>query len=284
MEYKKLLLALLAAALILINPMAVLAAQDNSPYGSTNRNHAMEGSMNNGAQETNNQASMSNAHREAVSKVESATSVFKAFQSNPQDRIPASILRKASAVAIIPGMVEAGLIAGGRYGTGVLLTQNQAKWSAPVFISISGGSLGAQIGVQTTDLVLVFNNRKNVRQLIESGNWSVGAGASVEAGPSGANAKASTSNADVLAYKRTNGLFAGASVSGENISLDKELMQNYYNFKPNTSAHAYYASEQQMAQAILNLGPQRHQEVVQKVPESATQLQKALDWYISKAH
>lgn len=115
MPYKKILLALLAAALILINPMVVFAAQmDSSQGAATRRNDAMKSSTNNQGQTMNRQASMHDARSEAVNKVRAATRVFNDIQSNRESRIPGLILQKASAVAIIPGMAKpAWLPAGG---------------------------------------------------------------------------------------------------------------------------------------------------------------------------
>lgn len=261
MKTKKLILALLAAALIMITPMAVFAAQQDATS-----------------------SDMGKARTDAVNKVEAATRVLNEIQGNPDQSIPPSVLHGAAGVAIIPGMVKAGLIAGGRHGSGVLLTQNNGKWSPPVFVSISGGSLGAQIGVQSTDLILVFNNRDVVRKVVENGNWTIGAGASVAAGTAGAKAKTSSNNADVLAYKRTQGLFAGASVSGADFSLDQDPLMAYYGFnKQNKQAMGYYANKEQMAEAILHVGPKKNKQIVQNVPQSAEQLQKTLNQYASKS-
>ena len=225
---------------------------------------------------------MGDARTNAINKVEAAARVLNQIQSNSEQSIPPSVLHKASAIAIIPGMVQAGLIAGGRHGEGVLLTQNNGQWSPPVFVSISGGSLGAQIGVQSTDLILLFNNRSLVRKIVENGNWSIGVGASVAAGSSTANA--SSNNADVVAYKQTQGLFAGATVSGADISLDQQPMQAYYGFnQENRTAMGYYPNEQQAAEAMLDLGPQKNQRpAVEKILQSAQQLQKELEQDASK--
>jgi lipid-binding SYLF domain-containing protein len=284
MNYKTISLAILSAALILINPAAIFAAQYGSPSSDTSmhRNNAMQGATEDQGMTTNQAASMNDARQKAENKVEAASLVLNEIQSNREHSIPPSVLHDAAAVAIIPGMFKAGLIAGGRHGTGVLLTQNDGEWSAPAFVSISGGSLGAQIGVQTTDLVLVFNNRDIVRRIVDEGNWTIGAGASVAAGTAGANVGTSSNKADVLAYKRTKGLFAGAVVSGATLSLDQEPMQAYYHFEKNTSASGYYPSKQQMAESTLNMKPNQPKMAVRGIPESAKGLQRELKKYASQ--
>jgi lipid-binding SYLF domain-containing protein len=284
MNCKNIYLAVLSAALISINPAAIFAAQDKSPSSSTmmHQNNAMQGATADQGMTANQGASMEKAHQEAENKVEAASLVLNEIQSNREHSIPPSVLHDAAAVAIIPGMFKAGLIAGGSHGTGVLLTQNNGEWSAPAFVSISGGSLGAQIGAETTDLVLVFNNRDIVRRIVHEGNWAIGAGASVTAGATGADVTTTSNKADVLAYKRTKGLFAGATISGATLSLDQEPMQAYYHFKKNTSARAYYSNRQQMAESVLNMQPNRTKTTVQSIPESAKGLQHELKKYASQ--
>lgn len=141
--------------------------------------------------------------------------------------IPASQIKNAAAVAIVPKMVKGALVVGAERGSGVMLVQEErGRWSDPIFISVSGASLGPQIGVESTDLVMVFNTRKSVNDLLE-GQVKLGADATVAAGDLDASIDADTSE-DVLTYKRTGGAFAGASLTGAVVQVEEDANENYY--------------------------------------------------------
>jgi SH3 domain-containing YSC84-like protein 1 len=221
--------------------------------------------------------------QEAVNTVQMATKVFKNFTGGADESIPASVLQNAAGIVIIPDVIKAGLIAGGRHGTGVLVAKNQNQWSLPVFVSITGGSLGAQIGVESSDLVFVFNKKENLKDILQGSDFTLGADASVTAGYTGAKAKASTKDAEILAYQNTNGLFAGASITGSVLTLSAESTQAYYNLD-DEAVRGYYGNEEKMYQHIVdNKGEQAQggKKLIQKVPASAENLRKALDSYAS---
>lgn len=138
--------------------------------------------------------------------------------------IPDSLLQDAQAVAIVPNVVKVGLIIGGRHGRGVVIVrQADGSWSPPTFIELSGGSVGWQVGVQSTDVVLVFKNRQGLDSLLQGNKFTLGADAAVAAGPVGRQASAATDaqlRAEVYSYSRSRGLFAGVALDGSVLSID----------------------------------------------------------------
>jgi len=169
---------------------------------------------------------------EAKDKVDDARQVIIEIMSNPDKGIPSDLLRKASAVAIFPGVVKAGLVFGGKYGRGVVLKHDKKRntWSAPAFYSIGAGSVGWQIGVQSTDMVLLIRSERGLKSLLKS-EFTLGADAAVAAGPVGRRAEASTDarlKAEVLSYSRSRGLFAGVSLEGAKINVLDEYNHAYY--------------------------------------------------------
>ncbi|MFP5277793.1 MAG: lipid-binding SYLF domain-containing protein [Acidobacteriota bacterium] len=148
-----------------------------------------------------------------------------------QDRtIPTNILRSATCVAIVPGMMKGAFIFGGQYGQGVVTCRTGHGWSGPVFIRLAGGSFGFQIGAQATDLVLVAVNQRGFQDLLQS-KFKIGAGASAAAGPVGRAGQAATDwkmNAELLSYSRNKGLFAGIDLSGTSVTQNREDTNTYY--------------------------------------------------------
>ena len=153
----------------------------------------------------------------------------------PEKAIPQNILDDAECVAVFPSTIRGGLIVGARKGEGVVSCRTATGWSAPVFLDMEGGSIGAQIGVQSTDYVLLFMNEKGADQLLRN-EFTIGADASVAAGPVGRSAAASTDwkmKAEILSYSRSKGLFAGATIDGVKISVDDSDMKNVYGAEVN---------------------------------------------------
>jgi len=172
---------------------------------------------------------------DARDKVDDARDVIMEVMSNPDKGIPSDLLRKASAVAIFPGVVKAGFVFGGKYGRGVVLKHNKKHntWSAPAFYSIGAGSVGWQIGVQSTDLVLLIRTERGLKSLLNS-EFTLGADAAVAAGPVGRRAEASTDagmKAEILSYSRSRGLFAGVSLEGAKINVLDSYNRAYYGKK-----------------------------------------------------
>ncbi len=167
-------------------------------------------------------------------KLTDATYVLKDIQGIPEKGLPPALLSDAYGIAIIPGVIKVGFILGGRYGTGVLLVHDHDKgWSSPSFISLAGGSVGWQIGAQSTDVILVFKTRKSVDN-IRKGKFTLGADAAVAAGPVGRDTSASTDiqlKAEIYSYSRSRGLFAGIALDGAVISIDDDANAQFYGKK-----------------------------------------------------
>ena len=166
------------------------------------------------------------------------------------ERIPERLLAEAAGIAIIPHYMRGAFVVGVSGGRGVLLARDQAgRWLAPEFITMGGGSVGWQIGVQATDLVLVFRSPKSLDN-IRQGKLTLGADASAAAGPMGRYASAATDarmQAEILTYSRSRGLFAGISLSGSSLQLDVPATQAFYQMGPNGTG-----TVPQSAQALVN--------------------------------
>jgi lipid-binding SYLF domain-containing protein len=134
-------------------------------------------------------------------------------------------------MAIIPGVVKAAYGFGGQYGRGIIVVRTEdGGWSNPVFISLIGGSLGFQIGVQKADIVLVFRSRKGIDNIV-SGKLTLGADASVAAGPVGRSAEVGTDlamEAEIYSYSKSRGLFAGVSIKGASLKVDWDAINAFY--------------------------------------------------------
>jgi len=162
-------------------------------------------------------------------RAQRASEVLSELVSVPDRSPPKSLLNSATCIAVIPGVVQAGLGVGGRFGFGVASCRTANGWSAPVFVGLKGGSFGFQIGGQSADVVLVFVN-KNAQRLASS-TFDIGAGASVAAGPVGRNLSAETdykAKAEIYSYSKTKGLFAGVSLSGTKWESDYDANKAVY--------------------------------------------------------
>jgi lipid-binding SYLF domain-containing protein len=167
-------------------------------------------------------------------RAERAAQVLSELVSIPDKSPPKELLEDATCIAVVPGVVQAGLGVGGRFGFGVASCRTAGGWSAPVFVGLKGGSFGFQIGGQSADVVLVFVN-KNAQRLASS-TFDIGAGASVAAGPLGRNLSAETdykAKAEIYSYSKTKGLFAGISLSGTKWESDYSANKNEYDTTPN---------------------------------------------------
>jgi lipid-binding SYLF domain-containing protein len=174
-----------------------------------------------------------------------ATQVLGELRSAPDQNVPNWLLERAYAVAVLPNVIKAGLIAGGRRGSGVMaLRQPDGSWSNPIFINITGGSLGLQWGVQSTDLMLVFTSKASVEGLV-GGKVTLGADASVAAGPVGRQTAAATDiglTAQVYSYSRNKGLFIGIALDGSALTIDNKANTDFYN-KPGILASEITAAD-----------------------------------------
>lgn len=163
--------------------------------------------------------------------INAASVVLDEIMAVPAKQIPASMLADAHGVAIIPSVVKGGFVVGIRHGRGVVLVRDDAgNWTAPMFASLTGGSVGWQAGVQSTDVILVFRTRRSIDGLM-SGKMTIGVDAAAAAGPVGRQAAAATDatlRAEILSYSRSRGLFAGVSIDGSVLSLDHLTGSAYY--------------------------------------------------------
>ena len=165
-----------------------------------------------------------------VERVDMAERDLQQLASAPDNNIPQEIMAKARCVAVIPDMVTGGFVFGGQHGRGLTTCRTGNGWSAPVPIALSGGSWGAQIGVQSADVVLVFMNDHALSDLL-SDKVKLGVDASVAAGPVGRHAEASTDvrmKSEILSYSRTKGLFAGLDLNGAKVSQDMDTTAAMY--------------------------------------------------------
>jgi len=161
-----------------------------------------------------------------------ADDVLTELQTIELKGIPPALLSDAQAVVIVPRVVKAGFIIGGRGGHGVVLCRNaDLTWSEPTFVNLGGASLGFQAGVQSTDVLLVFKSKKSLERILAGkGKLTLGADASVAAGPVGRQLEAGTDaklQAEIISYSRSRGLFAGVALDGAAITNDKDTNYNY---------------------------------------------------------
>ncbi len=169
---------------------------------------------------------------EAQLKVQKAAILVKEFMGSPDAGAPRWLLRRSKAVVIIPDMVKAGFVVGGKYGHGVVLARTaDGSWSPPSFITIGGASVGLQIGAQATDLFMVVVNQKGLDGILHN-QLKFGVDAAVTAGPWGRTTEASLSaaslKADIYSYSRSQGAFAGISLEGAGLETDLDANRAYY--------------------------------------------------------
>ncbi|SDD72587.1 Lipid-binding SYLF domain-containing protein [Dyadobacter soli] len=171
------------------------------------------------------------AQNKEEEKINAATSVLSDFNGI---QIPGQLIEASKGIIIVPRMINGGLIVGGKHGRGLaMIKREDGKWSDPVFVTITGGSVGAQIGVQAVDLVLVFKSEKSLMN-IEKGDYTLGGDVSVAAGPVSKNASATTDyklEAEVYSYSRSKGLFAGVTVNGAMLDVDVRANTGLYGSK-----------------------------------------------------
>lgn len=160
-----------------------------------------------------------------------SSQVLDELMRMPEQNIPNWLLERAHAIAVIPSVIKVGLGIGGRRGKGVLVVRkDNGGWSNPVFVNLTGGSFGFQVGVQSTDVVLVFTSRQSIEGIV-GGKVTLGADASVAAGPVGRQSSAATDiglTAQVYSYSRASGLFAGVALDGSALTIDNSSNGSFY--------------------------------------------------------
>jgi SH3 domain-containing YSC84-like protein 1 len=172
------------------------------------------------------------AGKDEVKRVGAATTVLNEMMRARDKAIPGTILEKAEAIAIFPGVKKAGFVVGGQWGRGIISVRDAdtRNWSSPAFLTMTGGSVGAQIGGSEIDVILVIMNRSGVEHLL-SNQVKLGGEISAAAGPVGRAGEASTDlqmQAQILSYSRSRGLFAGVTVNGSVIKEDVDANTRFY--------------------------------------------------------
>jgi lipid-binding SYLF domain-containing protein len=170
------------------------------------------------------------AREDATERLDNAKSVMHEIMGMPDKGIPEEVLEHAKCVAVIPHMVKGGFVFGGKGGKGVTTCRTANGWSAPAFITISGGSWGLQIGVEAVDVVLIIQNDKGMQRLLSS-NFQIGGDASAAAGPVGRHAEAGTDwkmDTEILTYSRAKGAFAGLTLEGASLRQDNDSRHAIY--------------------------------------------------------
>ena len=162
-------------------------------------------------------------------KLRVATEIYHDFfgaDGNAKNRV----VNDAKCIAVIPNMIKGAIGIGGHHGIGVISCRDGNKWSPPAFVKISGGSLGLQLGGEESDLVLFFMTQGGVESLLET-KFTLGAEAGVAAGPYGSSAETNTDlrfRAEIYAYARSRGLFAGLSIEGGTLTVNQKAIKKYY--------------------------------------------------------
>jgi lipid-binding SYLF domain-containing protein len=163
-------------------------------------------------------------------RIEEAAAVLKEIHAAPDKDIPQELWTKASCVIVVPGLKKAAFVLGGEYGKGLMSCRRNGGWSAPIFMQVGKGSWGFQIGAQSIDLVLLVMNERGTQKMLRN-KVTLGAEASVAAGPVGRDARAATDaqmKAEILSYSRAKGLFAGINISGGVVKSVEEDNEDLY--------------------------------------------------------
>ncbi|MCI4567904.1 lipid-binding SYLF domain-containing protein [Lysobacter sp. CFH 32150] len=164
-------------------------------------------------------------------RARNAVRVLTDFQAIPESAIPDKLLDEARAIVVVPDSIKAGLVIGGRRGHGLMAVKNpDGTWSNPSFVSLTGGSIGFQAGVQSADIVLVFRSDRGLESIV-NGKFTLGADAGVAAGPLGRNASTATDGelkAEIWSWSRARGLFAGVALDGAVLAIDDRANEAVY--------------------------------------------------------
>lgn len=175
------------------------------------------------------QAISAHAQSREDARLITATQVLQELHASPDQNIPAWLMERAYGVAVIPDVIKGAFIFGGRHGNGVLSVRDAAgRFSNPIFLSLTGGSVGWQFGAQATDVVLIFTTRRSV-DTFARGQFTLGVSASVAAGPLGRQGEAAAGKSvEVYSYSRSRGLFAGAALDGTALRFERASNRRFY--------------------------------------------------------
>jgi len=174
----------------------------------------------------------------STDRLDNAAKVLHEIMGAPDKGIPEEVLDHAKCIAVVPHLLKGGFVFGAENGRGVATCRTAEGWSAPAFFAITGGSWGLQIGIEGIDLVMIIQNDKGMRRLLQS-KFELGADASAAAGPVGRHASADTDwklNTEILTYSRAKGAFAGLTLDGASIRRDDDSMEAIYGRNVSTRA------------------------------------------------
>jgi lipid-binding SYLF domain-containing protein len=208
------------------------------------------------------QARADNLREDAEIIVTKARFVIEELKNAPDSGAAYDLITQSAGVAIIPAMLKGGFVVAGSYGKGVVVARKEGKWSGPSFVYIGAGSVGFQIGVQVTDLILVVIGQNTMDSFLKS-NFKLGADAAIAIGPVGAQATAATEillKGGIYSYSRAKGLFAGVSVEGAGLGTEFDLNRAYFQTTSNPKDILYGEVE---------------------TPESGKKLFEALDTFLT---
>jgi lipid-binding SYLF domain-containing protein len=190
-------------------------------------------------------------------RLDRSAQVIHEILGAPDKGIPEEVIEHAKCIAVVPHMIKGGFVFGAQGGRGVVSCRTaSARWSAPAFFAVTGGTLGLQIGVEGVDLVMVVQNDKGMQHMLSS-KFQLGVDASAAAGPVGRHASADTDwkmYAEILTYSRAKGVFAGLTLTGADVRRDDDSMRTVYgpdastravlngDVPPPAQAHAFLAA------------------------------------------
>lgn len=189
--------------------------------------------------------------------------VLQEIMDAPDASIPEAILDRATAIAVFPSTIRAGFIFGGQRGRGFIAARDPhaGAWSPPAFLTLTGGSIGLQVGAQQADLVLLIQNRRGLARLLGN-QFKLGGDAAAALGPVGRSLEASTDlqmTAEILSYSRSRGVFGGVTLGGATLRADRDANERFYGVRLDSR------------QIVLE------GETGGTLPEAATRLRQALD-------
>ena len=170
------------------------------------------------------------ANAQTVARLQNSVAVFDEAMKMDDRSIPEDLLRKAQCIAIVPGLKKGAFVVGAKYGRGFVSCRTATGWSAPAGVKVEGGSVGFQIGGAEVDVILAIMSSRGVERLL-SNEFTLGADASVAAGPVGRTAAAQTDaamTAEILSWSRSRGVFAGVSLEGATLRGDDEANLDLY--------------------------------------------------------
>jgi SH3 domain-containing YSC84-like protein 1 len=173
------------------------------------------------------------AREDSVARLQSSVDVLHAIMATPDKGIPEEVLSNAKCILVVPDLIKGGFIFGGKHGRGIATCRTSDGWSAPAFVSVSGGSWGLQIGVEGVDLVMLIMNDQGLQHLLSS-KFKISGEGSAAAGPVGRHASAGTDwklNTEMLTYSRARGAFAGLTLEGAVVEQDDDSTRAIYHQK-----------------------------------------------------